>query len=127
MGNEGYVPLFETKKAQGIALYRLFAASVFVGICFIWAYRVNHIPRNGEDGRWVWIGLFAAEVWFGFYWLLTQALRWNPIYRHTFKDRLSRRFHPSKNSSYIHCTLIFALLPRSPGELTFHLQFGFLL
>ncbi|XP_017979632.1 PREDICTED: cellulose synthase-like protein E1 [Theobroma cacao] len=92
MGNEGYVPLFETKKAQGIALYRHFAASVFVGICFIWAYRVNHIPRNGEDGRWVWIGLFAAEVWFGFYWLLTQALRWNPIYRHTFKDRLSRRY-----------------------------------
>ena len=92
MGNEAYVPLFETKKAKGIALYRLFAASVFVGICSIWAYRVSHVPRNEEDGRWVWIGLFGAEVWFGFYWLLTQALRWNPIYRHTFKDRLFQRF-----------------------------------
>ncbi|OMP04209.1 Cellulose synthase [Corchorus olitorius] len=92
MGNEGYFPLFETKKAKGIALYRVFAASVFVGICGIWAYRVSNLPRNGEDGRWVWIGLFAAEIWLGFYWLLTQALRWNPIYRHTFKDRLSRRY-----------------------------------
>ncbi|XVF70906.1 hypothetical protein PTKIN_Ptkin11bG0200100 [Pterospermum kingtungense] len=92
MGNEAYVPLFETKKAKGIALYRLFAASAFAGICFVWAYRVNHVPSNGEDGRWVWFCLFAAEVWFGFYWLLTQALRWNPIYRHTFKNRLSDRY-----------------------------------
>lgn len=85
-------PLFETKRAKGIVLYRLFAASIFVGICLIWVYRVSHIPKAGEDGRFGWMGLLAAELWFGFYWLLTQASRWNRVYRHTFKDRLSQRY-----------------------------------
>ncbi|KAF2286223.1 hypothetical protein GH714_011890 [Hevea brasiliensis] len=64
-----------------------------MGVCFIWAYRFGNIPREGEDGRWVWIGLLGAELWFGLYWLLTQALRWNQVYRWTFKDRLYHRFH----------------------------------
>ncbi|KAL6203693.1 hypothetical protein ACLB2K_027393 [Fragaria x ananassa] len=85
-------PLFETKRAKGIVLYRLFAASFFVGVCLIWVYRVSHIPKAGEDGRFGWMGLLAAELWFGFYWLLTQASRWNRVYRHTFKDRLSQRY-----------------------------------
>ncbi|XP_031259760.1 cellulose synthase-like protein E1 [Pistacia vera] len=92
MANCENAPLFETRRAKGRVLYRLFAASVFVGICFIWAYRVNHLPSDQENGRWVWFGLFAAELWFGIYWLLTQALRWNRVYRHTFKDRLSQRY-----------------------------------
>lgn len=87
-----HFPLFETRKAKGRVTYRLFAASIFVGICLIWVYRVSHIPKQGEDGRWVWIGLLCAELWFGFYWILTQALRWNQVYRQTFKDRLSQRF-----------------------------------
>ncbi|KAK4849895.1 hypothetical protein QYF36_001859 [Acer negundo] len=33
-----------------------------------------------------------AELWFGLYWILTQALRWNQVYRSTFKDRLSQRY-----------------------------------
>ncbi|XP_050371387.1 cellulose synthase-like protein E1 [Argentina anserina] len=82
-------PLFETKRAKGIVLYRLFAASIFVGICLIWVYRVTHIP---EDGRLGWMALLGAELWFGFYWLLTQASRWNRVYRHTFKDVLSERY-----------------------------------
>ncbi|RVX14694.1 Cellulose synthase-like protein E6 [Vitis vinifera] len=92
MGSEGYAPLFETRRAKGRFLYRMFAASMFLGMCLIWAYRVIHIPT--EDGRWGWIGLLLAELWFGLYWLLTQASRWNPIYRSTFKDRLSQRFIP---------------------------------
>ena len=92
MGSEGYAPLFETRRAKGRFLYRMFAASMFLGICLIWAYRVIHIPT--EDGRWGWIGLLLAELWFGLYWLVTQASRWNPIYRSTFKDRLSQRFIP---------------------------------
>ncbi|KAK9941196.1 hypothetical protein M0R45_017815 [Rubus argutus] len=93
MGNEEVSsPLFETKRAKGIVLYRLFAASIFVGICFIWVYRWSHIPKAGEDGRFGWMGLLGAELWFGFYWLVTQASRWNRIYRHTFKDRLSQRY-----------------------------------
>ncbi|GMH25488.1 hypothetical protein Nepgr_027331 [Nepenthes gracilis] len=34
----------------------------------------------------------GAEMWFTLYWILTQALRWNPVYRSTFKDRLSNRY-----------------------------------
>ncbi|XP_030928219.1 cellulose synthase-like protein E1 [Quercus lobata] len=91
MGSDGYLPLFETRRAKGRVLYRLFMISVFVGICLIWIYRVNHIPRKGEDGRRGWIGLLGAEFWFGLYWVLTQAHRWNQVYRCTFKDRLSQR------------------------------------
>lgn len=92
MGREGHYPLFETKRARGRLIYRLFSVSIFVGICLIWVYRLNHIPKHGEDGRWVWIGLLGSELWFGFYWLLTQALRWSRTYRFTFKDRLSQRY-----------------------------------
>ncbi|ONH99324.1 hypothetical protein PRUPE_6G024800 [Prunus persica] len=92
MAKEEHLPLFETKKAKGRVLFRIFAASIFAGICLIWVYRVSHIPKAGEDGRFAWIGLLGAEIWFGFYWLLTQASRWNPVYRHTFKDRLSQRY-----------------------------------
>lgn len=100
MGSEeGYEPLFETKKSKGRVLYRLFAATIFVGICLIWAYRLIHIPNYGENGRWVWIGLFMSELWFGLYWILTQSLRWNQVYRSTFKNRLS---HRSENLLCLH-------------------------
>ncbi|XP_077214534.1 cellulose synthase-like protein E6 [Tasmannia lanceolata] len=89
-GRAGYFPLFETE-GRGSSGYKLFAVSIFVGICWIWVYRVSHIPTR-EEGRWVWLGLFAAEIWFAFYWILTQAVRWNPVHRHTFKDRLSQRY-----------------------------------
>ncbi len=92
MGSDGYLPLFETKRAKGRVLYRLFVISMFVAICLIWIHRVSYIPIKGEDGRWAWIGLLVAELWFGFYWVLTQAQRWNQVYRSTFKDRLSKRF-----------------------------------
>ena len=88
MGSEGYSPLFETKAAKGRVVYRVFAASIFVGICLIWSYRVKFV---GGGGRWGWLGLFAAEIWFGFYWVITQAPRWNPIRRRTFKHKLSQR------------------------------------
>ncbi|CAK8565761.1 unnamed protein product [Lathyrus sativus] len=89
-----YSPLFETKKGRGRLPYRLFATSIFVAICFIWFYRFNHIiSQQEEDGRkWVWLGLLASELWFGFYWILTQALRWNLVFRQPFKNRLSQRY-----------------------------------
>lgn len=86
------LPLFETRKAKGRIIYRVFAASIFFCICLIWIYRVSHLPREAENGRWGWIGLFGAELWFGLYWILTQSLRWNQIHRFTFKDRLSQRY-----------------------------------
>lgn len=92
MGNGENGPLFETRRANGRVLYRLFAASVFVGICLILGYRVSQLPNDQEHGKWFWFGMFAAELWFGFYWVLTQAMRWNVVYRVTFKDRLSQRY-----------------------------------
>ncbi|CBI23490.3 unnamed protein product, partial [Vitis vinifera] len=38
------------------------------------------------------MGLFLSELLFSFYWFLTQLVRWSPIYRYTFKDRLSQRY-----------------------------------
>lgn len=104
-----HLPLFETRRARGRIIYRVFAATVFTGICLIWAYRLSYIPRKGEDGRWVWLGLLAAELWFGLYWVVTQALRWNQVYRLTFKDRLSHRLVSLLCAS--HC--YFALQVRS--------------
>ncbi|XP_024027282.1 cellulose synthase-like protein E1 [Morus notabilis] len=95
MRSKGHgLPLFETKRAKGRVTYRLFASSIFVGICLIWVYRLTHIPKPGQDNaaRWAWIGLLASELWFGFYWILTQAVRWNRVHRITFKDRLSQRY-----------------------------------
>ncbi|XP_043689293.1 cellulose synthase-like protein E1 [Telopea speciosissima] len=91
---DGYLPLFETKEAKGQVAYRLFAFSMLVSIFLVVVYRVRHVPAVGEgaQGRWVWIGLFVAEFWLSLSWLLRQALRWNLIYRYTFKDRLSQRY-----------------------------------
>ncbi|KAL2945061.1 Cellulose synthase-like protein E1 [Bienertia sinuspersici] len=92
IGNKGYLPLFETKQAKGRFIYRTFAGSIFMAIFMVWVYRITQMPSKGEEGRWAWIGLFCAEIWFSFYWILTQNLRWNRIYRRTFKDWLSLRY-----------------------------------
>ncbi|XP_072982405.1 cellulose synthase-like protein E6 [Typha latifolia] len=84
--------LFATEKAKGRIAYRLYASSMLVGISLIWLYRVTHMPGEGRGGKWLWVGLLGAELWYGFYWILTQSVRWNPIYRSTFKDKLSQRY-----------------------------------
>ncbi|KAF9611343.1 hypothetical protein IFM89_030132 [Coptis chinensis] len=88
---EGYLPLFETKEGKGKNAYRLFSISMFLGISMIWVYRITHVPVKIEE-RWVWIFMFLAELWFGLYWVLTQSVRWNRVYRYTFRDRLSHRY-----------------------------------
>ncbi|XP_042520565.1 cellulose synthase-like protein E6 [Macadamia integrifolia] len=90
------LPLFETNEGKGRVACRLFAVSMVVAICMVVVYRVGHAPSGGGEGgaqgRWVWIGMFVAELWLSLSWLLHQSLRWNPIYRKTFKDRLSHRY-----------------------------------
>ncbi|KAB1215041.1 Cellulose synthase-like protein E1 [Morella rubra] len=52
---EEALPLFETKEARFRGAYKLFASTVFVGICFIWVYRVTHPSRGDGLGlvcRW---------------------------------------------------------------------------
>ena len=86
--------LFETKAAEGgsvAAAYKVFAFTVLVSIVLIWLYRLTYIPGVGEPGRWVWIGMFVSELLFGFYWIITQSVRWNVVQRIPFKDRLSLR------------------------------------
>ncbi|XVE80560.1 hypothetical protein DITRI_Ditri14bG0149900 [Diplodiscus trichospermus] len=91
-------PLFETKAAKGRLACRLFSFTIFIGICLIWVYRLTNIPTAGEKGRWVWIGMFVAELWFGFYWILTQPVRWNVVQYQPLKQRLSQR--SSRRSAY---------------------------
>ncbi|KAH9604922.1 hypothetical protein KSS87_015353 [Heliosperma pusillum] len=84
--DDGYLPLFETKEAKGRLIgHRL---SVLIAICLVWIYRVTHFP---ETARLAWFALFLSEIWFTFYWLLTQLLRSNCIYRYPFRHRLSIR------------------------------------
>ncbi|XP_028785454.1 cellulose synthase-like protein E1 [Neltuma alba] len=109
MAKKGEIPypLFETRRATDgwLITYRLFSISLFIGIFSIWLYRFSHlfnihggVEEEDDDGEksWVvWVGSLAAELFFGLYWLLTQALRWNPVFRQTFKHRLSQRYEHS--------------------------------
>ncbi|OIW16402.1 hypothetical protein TanjilG_19118 [Lupinus angustifolius] len=80
--------LFETTRVRGWFIRRVFSISMFVAICFIWLFRLSH---KGHP-YWPCLALFAAEIWFGFSWLFSQSLRWNLIFRKTFKTRLSQRY-----------------------------------
>ncbi|KAK6947106.1 Cellulose synthase [Dillenia turbinata] len=89
--------LFETKRAKGREVYKVFSSTIFVGICLIWFYRLKNILGREEEeeeigGRWAWIGMFGTELWFGLYWIITQSVRWSTVYRYPFKDRLFLRF-----------------------------------
>ncbi|EOA36706.1 hypothetical protein CARUB_v10012240mg [Capsella rubella] len=90
-------PLSETRRKTGrVIAYRIFSVSVSLCICLIWFYRVT-VPvetdenRTGLD-RSIWLVMLIAEIWFGLYWVVTQSSRWNPVWRFTFSDRLSRRY-----------------------------------
>uniref|UniRef100_M1CX26 Cellulose synthase CslE n=1 Tax=Solanum tuberosum TaxID=4113 RepID=M1CX26_SOLTU len=87
-----HLPLFETKEAKGKTIYKLFASTIFVGILLIWLYRLINMPSKGESGRLAWICMFLAEICFGFYWIITQSVRWNVIYTYPYKNRLSLRY-----------------------------------
>ncbi|KAJ0720004.1 hypothetical protein HanOQP8_Chr08g0295631 [Helianthus annuus] len=98
MGGENS-PLFETQRAKGRKLHRVFATTVLVSIIWIWVYRATQQPPSTavSGGRsWWWTGMFMAELWLGLYWVLTQSVRWNPTYRRTFKQRLSQRLTISR-------------------------------
>ncbi|KAK4588668.1 hypothetical protein RGQ29_019612 [Quercus rubra] len=78
MGDNNGLPLFVTKSAKGRILFQLYAILIFVGVCLIFLYKLSHIPRREEAGRWAWIGLFLSELWFSFYWFLTTYEKFLP-------------------------------------------------
>uniref|UniRef100_A0A0E0M2H7 Cellulose synthase-like protein E6 n=1 Tax=Oryza punctata TaxID=4537 RepID=A0A0E0M2H7_ORYPU len=83
--------LFATEKVGGRAVYRLQAATVAAGILLVLYYRATRVPAAGE-GRVAWLGMAAAELWYAVYWVITQSVRWCPVRRRTFKDRLAERY-----------------------------------
>ncbi|EES05604.2 hypothetical protein SORBI_3004G255200 [Sorghum bicolor] len=94
-GGSNRLPLLVTEKPTGMATYayRLFASTVLAGVLLVWLYRATHVPPRSSGARWwAWLGLSAAELWFGFYWVLTLSVRWSPVYRRAFPDQLSRRY-----------------------------------
>ncbi|KAH7689061.1 Cellulose synthase protein [Dioscorea alata] len=83
--------LFETYGTKGRTLYKLYASFILTCILFILFYRLTHIPLEHYSWTCAWISLFASELWFSFYWILTQSVRWNPNHHQTFKQRLLQR------------------------------------
>ena len=91
--------LYERREARYKGVYRVFASTIMACICLIWSYRLINIPTSGSissddlrpRGSSVWIGIFAAEIGFGFYWIITQSVRWSLVRFYPFKERLSTR------------------------------------
>lgn len=90
---EAMEPLFETKKelAKAKFFHRVYAATVFVGICLILNYRLVNFPGGGGRRRRAWIGIFMAEFFLSLFWIISQSVRWNVKHNLPFKDRLSLR------------------------------------
>ncbi|CAM8941185.1 unnamed protein product [Rhodiola kirilowii] len=90
-GEAGNRKLFETREANnGVAFIKLFILTMLVSILLIWYYRVTNIPAAGET-RWLWLAMFAAELLFGLYWVVTQPVRLKVVHQHPFKDKLLQR------------------------------------
>uniref|UniRef100_A0ACD5XTL3 Uncharacterized protein n=1 Tax=Avena sativa TaxID=4498 RepID=A0ACD5XTL3_AVESA len=83
--------LFATESFGGRAVYRLHAVTVAAGILLVLYYRATHVPAAGE-GRAAWLGMLAAELWYSAYWVLTQSVRWSPVRRRPFIERLAARY-----------------------------------
>ncbi|KAK8507545.1 hypothetical protein V6N12_072800 [Hibiscus sabdariffa] len=93
MGKNRNLPLFETRPGRGLVLFRWYAASIFIAVCFIFRYRLAYFPApETTTETWVWVGMFLSELWFTFYFFISVVVRWNPVFRSTFKDRLSSRY-----------------------------------
>ncbi|CAM8934803.1 unnamed protein product [Rhodiola kirilowii] len=90
-GEAGNRKLFETRETNnGVAFIKLFILTMLVSILLIWYYRVTNIPAAGET-RWLWLAMFAAELLFGLYWVVTQPVRLKVVHQHPFKDKLLQR------------------------------------
>lgn len=83
--------LFITEKPKSRVAYQCFASTMVIAICLILGYRITNISSVGQPGRWPWIGLLVAELWFSFYWVITQAPRWSYLTRYPLLEKLLQR------------------------------------
>ncbi|XP_031478906.1 cellulose synthase-like protein E6 [Nymphaea colorata] len=88
------IPLHSSRRGRrrGRGMYRLLAGINLAGMVAVLFYRVTNIPHESLSLRLLWAAMTLSELWFVLYWIMNQAVRWDPIYRSTFKDRLSLRF-----------------------------------
>lgn len=103
-----YLPLFEAKSAKGRIAYWIYAVSVYVAIALVCFNRLIHlllqiVTEEDDDDKlmmrrrwWCMGGLLMAELWYSFYYFITQILRSNPIYYSTLKKNLCRRYEEEK-------------------------------
>jgi hypothetical protein len=80
-----------------------------------WGYAWSSTTGPRTSRRAAWLGLLAAELWFAFYWVITQSVRWAPIRRRSFKDRLAARSPPIQPT----CSLQYVLLLRDMDRVLF--------
>ncbi|KAH9290246.1 hypothetical protein KI387_034363, partial [Taxus chinensis] len=82
-------PLYITLEKPHAKINRVSACVYFGAILGLVYYRIMYIPNQGYLS---WVLLFCAELSFAFIWILDQAMKWRPVDRSTFPERLSNRF-----------------------------------
>ncbi|KAH9290250.1 hypothetical protein KI387_034367 [Taxus chinensis] len=82
-------PLYITLEKPYAKINRVYACIYFGAILGLVYYRILYMPTQGYLP---WILLFCAELGFAFIWILDQTMRWRPVDRSTFPERLSNRF-----------------------------------
>ncbi|KAG0457667.1 hypothetical protein HPP92_022824 [Vanilla planifolia] len=105
MMRNGDGSLFRTEKAKGRKAFKLFAFSMLCCIMMTWVYRGKQLAES-DGSRWLTallLGLLASEIWFAFYWLVTQTVRWNPVHRYPSKEKLYQRSQLPKVDMFV-CT-----------------------
>ncbi|XP_042499366.1 cellulose synthase-like protein G2 isoform X2 [Macadamia integrifolia] len=86
---KNYLPLHECKVQQPHAtiykLHNLFHAIFLLALLY---YRTSSIFLFGVQPTLPWALIFTSELLLCFIWLLRQPLRWHPVYRTVFPERL---------------------------------------
>ena len=75
-----------------INLYRMVIVIRLVVVGFFFQYRLMNLV---QDAYALWLVSVICEIWFAISWILDQFLKWLPVERETYLDRLSLRLMSS--------------------------------
>ncbi|KAH9290245.1 hypothetical protein KI387_034362, partial [Taxus chinensis] len=81
--------LYTTVELPITKLNRANACMHFAAILGLIYYRIVYMP---SEGYLPWTLVFGAELGIAFHWVLEQAMKWRPVDRCTYLERLSNRF-----------------------------------